>query len=93
MDIIKAHDGIEALEILENIEVDLILTDLNMPFMTGVQFTEKFKETRVLSHKINIPVILLTGQGDICNSECFDEIIHKPLTWNVLKSYFNKYLM
>jgi two-component system, NtrC family, response regulator HydG len=40
--------------------LDLVITDLNMPGMSGIQFTERFKELAP-----NIPVILITAFGSI----------------------------
>lgn len=40
--------------------LDLVITDLNMPGMNGIQFTEKFRELAP-----NVPVILITAFGSI----------------------------
>ena len=38
-----ANSGHEALEILKNIDVDLVLTDMKMPSMDGIELLEKIK--------------------------------------------------
>ena len=47
-----ANDGLEALYLLEHIKVDVLMTDLDMPEMDGLQVTQRVKEkhpdTRVL---------------------------------------------
>lgn len=54
-----AKDGVEALTLLQNNKVDCILTDINMPNKTGLEFA---KEARDL--KFNTPIIFLTAHGD-----------------------------
>ena len=48
----KAYDGIEALEILLEKEIHLILMDIMMPRMDGLSATLKIREEK------NIPIIL-----------------------------------
>ena len=56
----EAGDGLEALKIIGSKDVDLVITDLKMPEMSGEELlkniTAKYK---------NIPVIILTGHGTI----------------------------
>jgi DNA-binding NarL/FixJ family response regulator len=40
----ECHDGIEALNFIEQNEVDLIITDINMPNMGGIELTQKVKK-------------------------------------------------
>ena len=53
-----AANGAETLSLLESTAVDLVLTDLNMPELDGLELVRKMKED--WSH---IPVILMTGAG------------------------------
>jgi two-component system, chemotaxis family, chemotaxis protein CheY len=56
----EAGNGHEALAVLQSQKVDLILTDLNMPEMDGLELTrvlEKDEKTR------NIPVVFITTHG------------------------------
>ena len=56
-----AHDGVEALEILEKTSVDIIVSDVMMPRMNGYELCRRVKERINISH---IPVILLTARND-----------------------------
>lgn len=56
--VIEARDGLEALEHLEKEKPDLILLDIIMPRMDGMEVLKKIKEDERFS---NIPVILLTN--------------------------------
>jgi two-component system, chemotaxis family, chemotaxis protein CheY len=59
--IVDAMNGQEALEVLAaHKDVDLILLDINMPVMNGVQFMEKSRSLPVVR---NIPVIIISTEG------------------------------
>src|SRR5260370_21163629 len=63
-DIQEAGDGTEAVEILKNRTFGLILSDINMPQMDGLQLLARLKE---MEHLKNVPVIIITteaGQGN-----------------------------
>lgn len=44
-DVLSAYNGREALEIADNKSVDLILLDINMPKMNGIEFLENYKNS------------------------------------------------
>lgn len=56
--IIKAKDGIDALIILEEKEIHLIILDIMMPRMDGIKATFKIREKR------NIPIIILSAKSE-----------------------------
>ena len=58
--IMEAGDGEEALAILKTRKVDLVLTDINMPKMDGLQFLGKVKSTADWEA---IPVVMITTEG------------------------------
>ncbi|HXX56869.1 MAG TPA: response regulator [Thermodesulfovibrionales bacterium] len=59
--LVDAMNGLEGLEILskEN-DFDLILLDINMPIMNGIQFLEKLNGSSVLR---NVPIIVISTEG------------------------------
>ena len=57
-DVLAAESGAEGLKIIENERIDLIVTDLQMPGMTGLEMLSILKE-----RDQQIPSILATGQG------------------------------
>ena len=59
LNIFEAQNGKEALGVIENTRIDLIMTDYNMPVMDGLEFTKKLKER---PKSKDIPVILMTGE-------------------------------
>ncbi|MGB1250762.1 MAG: response regulator [Candidatus Promineifilaceae bacterium] len=56
-----AGDGEEALEVLEDEPHDLVITDVSMPNMDGMELLEAMRASDTLAH---IPVIMMTGTGD-----------------------------
>jgi two-component system, chemotaxis family, chemotaxis protein CheY len=55
--ILEAEDGIDAMEKLGSFEADLVIVDLNMPNMDGIQFV---KSLRSNYYHMDTPVIMLT---------------------------------
>ena len=55
---LKAYDGMEALEILSENEVHLMILDVMMPRLDGIRTLMKLRESR------NIPVILLSAKSE-----------------------------
>jgi two-component system chemotaxis response regulator CheY len=58
--ILEAGDGLEALEKLKNQSVHLILSDINMPNMDGIQLLGALKSNANFKH---VPVIMITTEG------------------------------
>lgn len=58
MTVLKAQDGVEAIELLNEHEVHLILLDIMMPRMDGIATTFKIRE------KKNIPIIILSAKSE-----------------------------
>lgn len=56
--IIKAYNGLEAIQALEDNEVHLILMDIMMPKMDGLKAIVKIRET------LNIPIIILSAKSE-----------------------------
>lgn len=56
--VLKAKDGLEALEILESSQVHLIILDLMMPRLDGITATFKIRETR------HLPILILSAKSE-----------------------------
>ena len=56
----EAEDGVLGLELIKENDYDLILCDIKMPKMDGVEVLQKIKEL-----KPEIPVIMISGHGDL----------------------------
>lgn len=71
-------NGHEALEFIKNQNVDLILTDVQMPGMGGLELIRRIQEEKIKSPAI----ILLSGQLEITEKIALDlgatALLHKP---------------
>lgn len=79
-DIFEAGDGIEGLNALAGNKVDLILSDINMPNMDGLEF---IKQVRANGNKVPIVMITTEGGEDILKeamSNGASDSIKKPFT-------------
>lgn len=56
----EAEDGLEGLEMLKNNDFDLILCDIKMPKMDGVEVLGKAKML-----KPEVPIVMISGHGDL----------------------------
>jgi CheY-like chemotaxis protein len=75
--VITAASGREALDLFSRETVDVVVTDLGMPGMTGLALSEELKRQRA------IPIILLTGWADELDPgqrPNVDVVIPKPVT-------------
>ena len=59
--VIEASDGVEALETIKTNKVDLILSDWNMPNLSGIDFV---KQLRQMQDFMLTPVIFITSESD-----------------------------
>jgi len=59
-DVVEASDGVEALELAKENDCDLVLTDVNMPNMDGIELT---KELRGLANYKFVPILMLTTES------------------------------
>lgn len=59
-EVLTASDGEEALEIATQQAPDLLITDYQMPFMSGIELCEKLRATPATAH---LPALMLTARG------------------------------
>ena len=59
-EVVQATDGTDALKQLESITPDLVVTDVNMPNMDGIELTAKIRATD--KHKF-VPIVVLTTES------------------------------
>ncbi len=88
-----AGDGAEALKVLDAFEPDIMLLDLEMPRMDGLEVLERL---RASEHWGRLPVIVVTGREDVGAVErAFQagasSFVIKPLNWRLL-SYQIRYV-
>jgi CheY-like chemotaxis protein len=87
-DIKEASDPVDAFEILKNGPVDLLLADLSMPIIDGVEFV-KMVRTSADSPNPFLPVIMVTGHSErtkvmAARDAGVNEFLVKPVTAKAL---------
>jgi CheY-like chemotaxis protein len=90
----EAHDGQEALDLVDSLKPDLVLLDIIMPRLNGVETCRRLKENPKTK---DIPVIMMTTKGEPEKvEECFmagcNDYITKPVDKLELISKIRTYL-
>jgi two-component system chemotaxis response regulator CheY len=91
----EAGDGTEAVEILKDRAFGLILSDVNMPQMDGLQLLARIRE---MDHLKGIPVIMITtegGQGKVMEAVQLGAsgYVRKPFTADQIKEKLSGILL
>lgn len=86
-DIVEAEDGQDALSKLQTHNIDFVITDWNMPNMTGLELTRTLRSSDKWR---NLPILMVTTRGlkqDIIEAlqAKVNNYIVKPFTPQVLK--------
>jgi CheY-like chemotaxis protein len=94
VEFVFAFSGNEALGFLnqENHEVVLILSDINMPGMSGLELLKQIKQKYMMPPPV---VMMITAYGDEENHRSAvalgaEDLLTKPLDFNLLKEKLNK---
>ena len=58
--VLEAGSGVDGLEVLKTTAVDLILSDINMPAMDGLEF---LRQIRAQNLAVGIPVVMITTES------------------------------
>ena len=84
-EVLTANSGMEALEIQKTSDVDLVLTDMKMPSMDGLELLEKIK-----ARDPDCPVIMMTAYGSVDKAV---EAMEKGAYSYILKPFDNEKLV
>lgn len=90
--VVEATDGYQALKILSQQKFDLVITDLHMPKVDGVNLLDKIRHDEAL---VDLPVIMITCED---NADTVKQVIKakvsgfiiKPFNMNVLSAQLNR---
>lgn len=94
--IIEATNGQEALNVILNYEVDVVLMDVQMPEVDGLEATRKIRQQEKSTQK-HTPVIALTAgateeEKSLCFDSGMDEYLAKPIKSEDLLNMLRMYL-
>ena len=92
--VLSAADGLEALALLGKQPVDLVLMDMQMPVMDGLQATRRIRAE--IAGGGRLPIVGLTAnalreQVEACRAAGMDEVIAKPLERERLEAVLERY--
>ncbi len=84
----------KAVEEVRRLRPDAVLTDLNMPGITGIEVTRRLRETFTPQE---LPIIMVTTQNENQDNEAaknagVDEILHKPFTKDDIEQVLSRFL-
>ncbi len=90
-------DGIEALRALETDSYDLVLMDVQMPVMDGLEATRLIRSGRSGVRNPEIPIIAMTGHAmqedkDRCLAAGMNDYLTKPVQLDVFTAVLEKWL-
>lgn len=93
-DLLRAEDGPSALRLLAEERPDIILLDINIPGISGLELAERIKQDKELK---SIPLIattanVLVGDMERCLEAGCDEYLPKPLDIRRLRVLMRQYL-
>ena len=80
-EVATAQSGRDALAMVEKADFDLVIADIRMPELDGIETVRKIKEIRKRNERPEIPVIFITGYSDIeahATAKELGELILKP---------------
>jgi two-component system, cell cycle response regulator DivK len=90
--IIRACNGVEVLKIMKIKVPDIILMDLKMPLMTGIEATEIIRQSNSTIPIIAQTAFAMQGDRDKILRSGFNEILTKPIGEEELLVMLKKYL-
>ena len=81
--VVQANNGREALAVLENDRFDLILMDVQMPDMDGLEATRRIRQRENAGGQPRVPIVALTAHAfetdrDQCRAAGMDGYVSKP---------------
>ncbi len=81
--VIEACDGEEALDLIDRDRPDIVLMDVNMPGMSGIEATQLYRASEAGSGAARLPIVALTADATLdararCEQAGMDDLLVKP---------------
>lgn len=90
-----ASNAMEAIKFASEMDFDIVLADIRMPTMNGVDAVKHIQEDRVKQGKKDLPIIFITGFAEDSihlKAEALGEVIQKPFDLDHLMITMREYL-
>lgn len=85
-------DGAQALEELKRTPYDLVLTDIDMPVMSGYMLLEAIKARSLCVPLICVTAFAVSGDREKLLLHGFDDYISKPINMDEMKKVLDRYI-
>jgi len=87
-------DGSEAVDEVSSADYSLILMDIQMPRMDGIEATSAIRQLEVKNSHARVPIIAMTANPDKqrCLDAGMDDFIFKPVMLAQLRELLNRWL-
>jgi len=94
---ITASNGQKAVEAFIKDDFELVIMDLMMPEMDGIEATRKIREFEKESNRAATTILAVTGcdgkkYWEKCEEAGMNDIVHKPVTLDIFKSTILKHI-
>lgn len=95
--VLKADDGLQAVKSVKENQIDLVLMDISMPVLDGVEATKRIREWEQAFGRDRIPIVALTAHSPeewrwACIDAGMDDYLTKPVLPEVLIETITKLL-
>ena len=89
----QAADGAEALQLLKELQLDLVLTDCTMPLMDGYQLAQAIRADEALQNLVVLGLTARAQSDEIarCIAAGMNDCLFKPISINELQQSIQKY--
>lgn len=90
-----SENGADAIELIKDTHIDLIIADIRLPGVNGVETVKKIKEIIKSKHKRDVPVVFITGYADAqinAEAEQIGDLILKPFDNKAILGKINSYI-
>jgi len=86
--------GIEALQKLLQFDYDLILMDVCLPDMDGLEASKKIRQVEQIAKQRRIPIVATTGISNrsVCLEAGMDDFLEKPVLLDKLRTTLDRWL-
>jgi two-component system capsular synthesis sensor histidine kinase RcsC len=91
--VVTANDGLDALDAMNVHQIDIVLSDVNMPKLDGYGLTQKLRELGYTLPVIGVTANALAEQRQRCLEAGMDNCLSKPVTLETLRdtlAYYSK---
>ena len=93
----SAEDGEKGVELATTHDFDLIISDIGLPGISGIEATKAIRAWEKENHKKRVPIVALTGHAaQMAEPECLqagmDKVLTKPATFDHVKNLIQQFI-